>query len=296
MSRLLLLGTGTPAPLLHRGGSSYLLQIGDETLLIDCGPACVRRLLEAGIDTTSIDHLLLTHLHYDHCVDYAYLTLTRWDQGVGQVEELHVIGPAPTTHMTHQLFSAEGAFGPDLAARTRHPGSHFIYERRGGQMPRRPPHPKVREVGNGDVLQMPGWRLEVAEVVHVQPQLSCLAFRVEIAQGETVVFGGDTGPTQRLTDLAQGADVLVHMCHFINGEIDDERLTSCCCGHLDAATTARDAGVATLVLVHLTQMMETPGVRERLLAEIAGIYDGQVIFGEDLLEVPLGKIEPQQIR
>ena len=41
MSRLLLLGTGTPAPLVHRAGSSYLLQTGEQTLLIDCGPGSV---------------------------------------------------------------------------------------------------------------------------------------------------------------------------------------------------------------------------------------------------------------
>ena len=78
--------------------------------------------------------------------------------------------------------------------------------------------------------------------------------------------------------------------------IDDDRLTSCCSGHLDAATTARDAGVKTLVLVHLTEMMETPGIRERVLADVAGVFEGQVIFAEDLLDVPLGQIETQPIR
>ncbi len=296
MSRLLLLGTGTPAPLAHRAGSGYLLQTADQTLMIDCGPGTVRRLLEAGIATTQIDHLLLTHLHYDHCVDYGYLTLTRWDQGIGQIGELNVIGPAPVERMTQQLFSSQGVFGPDLAARTKHPGSHFIYERRGGQLPRRGPDPQVREVVDGDLMQLSGWQLEAAEVAHVQPQLTCLAYRVQTADGATIVFGGDSAPCDRLTSLARDADVLLHMCHFINGVVTDDRLTCCCSGHLDAATTARDAGVKTLVLVHITEMLETPGIRERLLAEIAEIYTGQVIFGEDLLEIPCGAIDMQEIR
>ena len=139
MTRLQLLCTGTPAPLAHRGGSSYLVQTGDETLIFDCGPASVRRMLEAGLALPSIDYLFLTHLHYDHCIDFAYLVLTRWDQSVGQIPELQVYGPAPTAHMSHRLFSADGAFGPDLAARTLHPGSHFVYEARGGVMPRERP-------------------------------------------------------------------------------------------------------------------------------------------------------------
>ena len=82
--RLTLLGTGTPTPLLHRAGSSYLVALGEEMFLFDCGPGCVQRLLEKGVPSTRITHLFLTHLHYDHCVDYGYLVLSRWDQGCRQ--------------------------------------------------------------------------------------------------------------------------------------------------------------------------------------------------------------------
>lgn len=295
MTKLLLLGTGTPAPLVHRAGSGYIVQAGDETLLFDCGPGSARRLSEAGINPAEIDHLFLTHLHYDHCVDYAYLVLARWDQGVGHIAELPVYGPAPLAHMSTRLFAADGAFGPDLAARTEHPGSHFIYEARGGVMPRKPPVPVVSELAHGDRVKTDNWTLDVAEVVHVQPQLRCLAYRLTTPDA-TIVFGGDTAPVDSLTELARDADVLLHMCHFINGVVTDERLTSCCSGHLDAARTARDAGVGTLVLVHLTEQMETPGVRERMLHEVAEIYDGQVICGQDLLQVPVGRIQTEDIQ
>jgi hypothetical protein len=86
------------------------------------------------------------------------------------------------------------------------------------------------------------------------------------------------------------------MCHFINGAVTDERLTCCCSGHLDAAQTAHDAGVRTLVLVHITSQLETPGVRERVLHEVAQVFDGQIIFGEDQLTVPLGGIDMEPVR
>ena len=69
-TKLKLLGTGTPTPLLHRAGSSYLVTLEDEMLLFDCGPFSIRRLMEAGVSQTQITSLFLTHLHYDHCVDY----------------------------------------------------------------------------------------------------------------------------------------------------------------------------------------------------------------------------------
>ena len=293
--RLTLLGTGTPTPLLHRAGSSYLVTLGEERLLFDCGPSCVRRLLENGVPPTRITHLFLTHLHYDHCVDYGYLVLSRWDQGVSKIPELSVYGPPHTDRMTQLLFGESGVFGPDLAARTEHPGSHFIYEKRGGVLPRERPHPTVTEVADGTVVECPDWCITVAEVVHCQPQLICLAYRLE-AYGYSIIFGGDTAPTAKLTELAAGADVLVHMCHFINEVVTDPRLTSCCSGHLDAARTARDAQVSTLVLVHLTEQVARPGIRERLLYEAGQIFDGHIIFGEDLLDIPLDGIKQELIQ
>ena len=293
--RLTLLGTGTPTPLLHRAGSSYLVTLGQETLLFDCGPSCVWRLLEKGVSPTRITHLFLTHLHYDHCVDYSYLVLSRWDQGVGKIPELSVYGPPNTERMTQLLFGESGVFGPDLAARTEHPGSHFIYEKRGGVLPRERPCPTVTEVADGTVVECTDWCLKVAEVVHCQPQLTCLAYRLE-AHGHSIVFGGDTAPTAKLTALAEGADVLVHMCHFINGVVTDPRLTGCCSGHLDAARTARDAQVGTLVLVHLTEQVSRPGIRERLVYEAGQIFDGHIILGEDLLDIPIDGIKAELIQ
>ena len=153
----------------------------------------------------------------------------------------------------------------------------------------------VTEVAQGTVVERDGWRVQVAEVVHCQPQLICLAYRLDTPEG-SIVFGGDAAPTESLTGVAEGVDTLVHMCHFINGVVTDPRLTDCCSGHLDAARTARDAGVNTLVLVHITEQLERPGIRERVLCEAGRIFGGHIIFGEDLLDVPLGGIEPEAIR
>jgi ribonuclease BN (tRNA processing enzyme) len=294
-TKLKLLGTGTPSPLLHRAGSSYLVTLNDEMLLFDCGPFSIRRLMEAGVLQTDITSLFLTHLHYDHCMDYGYLILSRWDQGAGQISELNVYGPPPLQRVTERLIGEDGAFGPDLAARTQHVGSHFIYEMRGGVLPRERPAPRVREVSAGEIIESENWKVQVAEVVHCQPQLTCLAYRLD-TEDASVVFGGDTAPTESLTTLAEGADVLIHMCHFINGVVTDERITSCCSGHLDAAKTATVAGVKTLVLVHITEQVNQPGIRERILKESGAHFEGNIIFGEDLLDVPLAGVEPEIIQ
>ena len=292
--RLTLLGTGTPTPSLERGGCSFLVEHDDDALLFDCGPGAVRRLLAAGVPPTRVTHLFLTHLHYDHCMDYAYLTLTRWDQGAGQIPDLQVYGPPGTARMTRLLFGEEGAYQADLAGRTLHPGSHLIYEHRGGKLPRQRPAPRVREVGGGAAIEGGGWQARTAEMVHCQPHLESVAYRFESPEGSIVVTG-DTAPNPQLVELARGANALLHMCHFLNDVETDPRLTTSCSGHLDAARTAAVSAVETLVLIHLTEQIARPGIRERMVAEAAAVFSGTIILGEDLMEIPLGPIRPEPI-
>lgn len=292
--RLTLLGTGTPTPSLERGGCSFLVDCDGEFLLFDCGPATVQRLLALGVAPTEISHVFLTHLHYDHCMDYGYLTLTRWDQGAGRIPDLNVYGPRGLEHMTHVLFGEDGAFKDDLAGRTLHPGSHLIYEHRGGTLPRRRPAPLVREVTAGAETAGEVWQVRVAEMVHCQPYLQSVAYRFNCSEGSIVVTG-DTAPNSQLVQLSQGANVLLHMCHFLNDVETDPRITTSCSGHLDAARTAAEAGVAILVLIHLTEQITRPGIRERMLAEAAKVFDGTIILGEDLMEVPLREVRAEPI-
>jgi len=263
-------------------------------LLFDCGPAAVQRLLALGVSPTKVNHIFLTHLHYDHCMDYGYLTLTRWDQGAGQIPDLNVYGPRGLEHMTRLLFGDEGAFQADLAGRTLHPGSHLIYEHRGGKLPRLRPAPQVREVSAGAEVAGEGWHVRVAEMVHCQPYLHSVAYRYDCPEGSIVVTG-DTAPNAQLVELAQGANLLLHMCHFLNDVETDPRLTSSCSGHLDAARTAAEAGVEKLVLIHLTEQITRPGIRERMVTEAAKVFAGTIILGEDLMEIPLDPIRPEPI-
>ena len=71
------------------------------------------------------------------------------------------------------------------------------------------------------------------------------------------------------------------------GTAPSEAFARSCTGHLELARMARDAGVKTLVLTHITEQLDRPGIRERVTSEIAGIFKGDILFGSDLLEVPM---------
>lgn len=284
--RVRLLGTGTPTPSLRRMCSGYVVEIGADVILFDHGFGAHHRLLELGMPAARVTHLFLSHLHYDHCGDYPRLVLTRWDQGAGKVPELKVYGPEPLQRMTASLFSEDGVYGPDLISRTRHECSLGIYQARGGVLPRRLPAPNVTELRSGDVVNEGNWSVEVAAVRHFQPYLVSFGFKLTTPDG-TFVYSGDSGPSAGMRKLAEDCDVLVHMCHYMSGTQLNEGFAESCMGHMELAELARDARVRNLVASHVTEQFDKPGARERVIAEMASVYKGNIFFGEDLMEIPV---------
>ena len=291
--KIVLLGTGTPAPSLKRASSSYLVDLGDSVVLFDFGPGAYNRMMEAGYAATDISDLVFSHLHYDHCLDYARLVMTRWDQGTGRIPELNVYGPAHTARMTRLLFAADGVFGPDIEARTTLEPSVQVFESRGGTRPRKRPDPLVRQLATGDVVEGSGWTLNAVSVPHAQPALECLGFRLD-APGGSFAYSGDAGPSSAFARLAEGSDVLVHMTYQISGTAPGPEWTRGAAGHLEAAQVAADAKVRTLVVSHVSNQMDVPGVRERLIKEMAEIFEGNIVWGEDLMRVPVGGLRAER--
>ncbi|MDP6022758.1 MAG: MBL fold metallo-hydrolase [Alphaproteobacteria bacterium] len=292
--RITLLGTGTPTPSLKRMSSGYLLRIGEDVILLDHGPGCYHRMMQAGVQATEVSHVFFSHLHYDHCLDYGRLLITRWDQGGDLIPDLRVYGPPHTRRMHDSLFGPDGAFGPDIAARTEHPMSVGIYHARGGQGTRPHPAPEIIELQNRDRVEGNGWTVKTASVRHAQPYLHCFGYRVESPAG-TLVYSGDAGPDKALENLAREADVLIHMCQYLSGSELNEAYAESCMGHLELAALGKTANVANLVISHVTKQMDVPGIRERIIAEMAEIYPGNIFFGEDLMEIPIKVPKPAKL-
>ncbi|MAH83871.1 MAG: hypothetical protein CBB68_05845 [Rhodospirillaceae bacterium TMED8] len=286
--KITILGTGTPAPSIKRACSGYMIETGDDLIIMDHGPDSHRRLLESGKRATDVTHAFFTHLHYDHCLDYARLVLQRWDMGAGKIPELKVYGPPPIALMTERLFGDDGVYGPDLSARVNHRLSLDIYELRGGKLPRAKPAPEVLEINPGDIIDENAWRVTVAESSHVQPYLQCHAYRLDSDMG-SMCYTGDSGSIHKpVIELAKGCDALIHMTHFETGTEPSDQYRDGCGGHLDVAEVAQRADVDTLILTHVLQHIDQPGIRERLIAEVSNIFTGEVIWAEDLMEIPIG--------
>ncbi|MBM3357370.1 MAG: MBL fold metallo-hydrolase [Betaproteobacteria bacterium] len=286
--KVTLLGTGTPTPSLRRASSGYLIEVGDDVLVWDHGPGSHHRLLQTGKRAVDVTHMFFSHLHYDHCADFVRLFLTRWDMGADRIPELKVYGPPHTRRMIELLFGDErAAFGPDINARIKHQGSIDVFVARGGTPPRKWPKPEITEIRAGEKVHGPDWTLTVGAASHVQPYLDCYGFRLDADEGSICYSGDSGGVAPGIVELARGCDVLIHMNHYFSGTEPTEIYRLVCGNHIDTAKVAQKAGVKTLVLTHMLEQIDQPGVREQIIREIGRIYEGPVIWGEDLMEIPI---------
>src|SRR5438034_10825178 len=84
-TKIVLLGTGTPAPDPERSGPATAIVVNDTAYLVDLGPGIVRRAAAAFFDKdikelepTKLRVAFVTHLHSDHTVGYPDLIFTPW--------------------------------------------------------------------------------------------------------------------------------------------------------------------------------------------------------------------------
>ena len=246
----MLLGTAGGSPYWtnsDRAGIASAVVVGDRYYLVDAGREVVRQLRAAGLGDHASDTggpldalraVFLTHLHSDHVVDLnnvlsagLYNGLARADRPVpifgpgnrGAVPPLFgdrpappVTAPANPTPGTAEMIDLMVAtFATDYNDRafdggSPDPGRAVPRVRRahprpvpGG--PERDPHPRMSPVPFHEDDRV---RVSATLVQHA-PMFPALAYRFDTDAG-SVVFSGDTGPSENLVELARGADVLVH--------------------------------------------------------------------------------------
>jgi len=287
MARIHILGAGTPTPTPTRYGSSFVLEIGDEKIMIDCGPATTHKLVKAGLWPTEIDYVFFTHHHFDHDVDYPCFLLTRWDQSIGKENLLQVFGPTLTEQLTHRIMDEhDGAFAHDWLARVNHPASQQVYVNRGGTPPRLPPEVSAKDIKAGKIFSGKNWQISGADAVHVQPYLDSLAYRIDTDEG-SVVFTGDTEPCESVRELAQGADVMFAMCWDEEESMLRSGEQHGVMGTISAARLAQDAGVKKLVLSHVGKNLDTHGIMEKGVGQARANFEGELVYSEELMSLKI---------
>jgi hypothetical protein len=60
-------------------------------------------------------------------------------------------------------------------------------------------------------------------------------------------------------------------------------------GTTSAGLLAAQAGIRTLVLTHINARLDSPGVREEGIRDVAAVFDGEIVFGEELLSLDVSR-------
>ena len=94
-------GDGWPS---ERNHASFLYELGERKILIDCGEPISRSLYQSGIDYDSIDDIFLSHLHFDHIGGFFMLMQSLWLKG--RRKDLSVHLPADGIGPIRQLLNA----------------------------------------------------------------------------------------------------------------------------------------------------------------------------------------------
>lgn len=279
-SRLILLGTaGGPTPKADRAAPASAIVVDGVIYVIDCGNGVARQMVKAGLELGALRHVFITHQHSDHNADAGNLPWLAWSGPLHTRVDLW--GPPPLTEMTRQFLAMNAV---DI----------HIRESDEGRPPLAPlivPHDLTSP---GIVMQDERVKVIAALIQH-PPVTPAFAYRFDCPD-RSIVFSGDTRPSENLIKLAHGADVLVHEVMYlpaleklIGSEPNAARLRE----HLLASHTtteqvgrvATEAGVKTLVLNHFVPG-GNPAVSDEVWRDaVAPHFKGQLIVGRDLMEL-----------
>lgn len=222
--------------------SGYLLTAPDTPpLVIDFGGG-VLGALQRHVDPNEVN-ILLSHLHADHCLDLPGLFVWRRYHPVPATSRGIMHGPSDTWT---RLAGASAPQGGELDDFTD------LFE--------------VRPWVDGEAVEIGALTVTPRLVSH---PTESYGMRFTDPSGATLVFSGDTGMCESLTDLARGADVFLCEASWTDAP---DRPPHVHLSGTEAGRVARQARVGELLLTHIPPW--TP--REEVIAEAKAEFDGPV--------------------
>ncbi len=292
-----MLGTGAALVDPDRGHSGIVLTVEGRHYLLDIGHGTTRQLVRANIDPSTVNHVFISHLHFDHIEDAAYFVISTWMSNRSVKPAIY--GPPGTKRFVAHLLE-DGAFQADIHARAQ-------YRQRAETLEM--VRPAVHEFGPGLVFDDGTVKVFADYVEHIPSEiLHCFGFRIETA-GKVIAFSGDTKPCEAMERLASQADLLIHECTFPEEALEFRKQTNigtyAHTSPTELGKLATRAGVKNLVATHFGHFDTTspvlkrylakhmpielvgPEFMERVVSDIRRYYDGPLRMAHDLMRIDL---------
>jgi ribonuclease BN (tRNA processing enzyme) len=213
--------------------SGYLVEAGGR-LLLDCGPGVLAKLRERDRGWPHVDAVVITHWHLDHWGD-----LVPWVWGA-------MAGPGRDAPKVTLWLPPEGI------ERLRDFGARLGWEEMWESAF------SLAEYAEEEEFEAAGLRIRAIRL----PHYTLRTYGLRVTNGDrSLAYSGDSGPSERLAELARDADLFLCEATLARGELDGQPR-----GHLaaDEAVAAFDAsGARRLLLTHRPHELPLDGGLEQ---------------------------------
>jgi ribonuclease BN (tRNA processing enzyme) len=254
---LQIIGCRAGSPDANQPASGYLLCLDGKAILIDCGPGVVASLAAQNLIET-LDAVIITHAHADHCLDTVALAYHRLFPARMAPIPLYGLTTVGTT-----LKTLDELFGIPTLPELRHPLSQAM------------PFHTLKA----------GQSLIIADSIHVethQTQHSTPTIALRFPD-YGFAFTADAALNDALIDFVRGVPVLLAEATYPHTD-DDHALKQH--GHMTASQAgilAAKAGVEQLILTHLSDFT----CRSTTLQKATAEFSGHIHIASPSLIVPL---------
>jgi ribonuclease BN (tRNA processing enzyme) len=206
--------------------------------VVDLGSGALGN-LQRHIGVEEVDAVYITHLHADHCIDLVAYFYARRYHPSGMLPRLPVYGPHGTRYRIHAAFEEPPVDGFDDV---------FDFQERAA-----------------GVLQIGPFTITSGIVEH---PIECHGLRIE-AGGRVLTYSGDSGNSDTLVQLAQGADAFLCEASWPSTPTPPPGI------HLtgrEAGEHATKAGAKRLLLTHLMPFHDP----QAMVAEAKETFEGEL--------------------
>ncbi|MBT4519616.1 MAG: MBL fold metallo-hydrolase [Halieaceae bacterium] len=283
-----LCGAGSPLPDPKRSGSCVAVVAGKQLFIVDAGTNGVRNLNTMRYPVGKIKGVFLTHFHSDHIDGLGELAMMRWVNGAN-TKPLPVRGPSGIKQV---VAGFNNAYQQDSIYRNDHHGDGVAPLSGRGMRAKGFALPDDGELVR--VFSGGGLTVDMLAVDHA-PVAPAVAYLFSY-KGRTALISGDTDKSANIEHFALEVDLLVHealsreLVGVMNraavkaGNTGIAKITADIMDYhaspIEAAETARDAGVGHLLYYHVVPPLILPGTETVWLDGVEEVF-ADYTLGED---------------